>query len=50
MEAYGFKSYLLKWITGFLNGHMQCVYIGVDLSPPISMTSGVTEGSVLSPL
>ena len=50
VEAYGFKSYLLKWITGFLNDRIQCVYIGVDLSPPISITSGVTEGSVLGPL
>ena len=38
----------LKWITAFLKDHAQCVYLGVDLSPPISDTSGVPQGSVLA--
>ena len=49
-EAYGFKSNLLQWIRAFLQDRTQCVYIGLDVSSPKSITSGVPQGSVLGPL
>ena len=50
VEAYGFKSNLLQWIRAFLNDRTQCVYVGLDVSSPKSVTSGVPQGSVLGPL
>ena len=50
VEAYGFKSNLLQWIRAFLNNRTQCVYVGLDVSSPKSITSGVPQGSVLGPL
>ena len=50
VEAYGFKSNLLQWIRAFLNDRTQCVYVGLDVSSPKSITSGVPQGSVLGPL
>ena len=47
----GFKLDLLEWIkVFFFLIRTQCVYIGNDVSPPISVTSGVPHGSVLGPL
>ena len=50
VEAYGFKSNLLQWIRAFLNDRTQCVYVGLDVSSPKAITSGVPQGSVLGPL
>ena len=50
VEAYGFKSNLLQWIRAFLNDRTQCIYVGLDVSSPKSITSGVPQGSVLGPL
>ena len=50
VEVYGFKSNLLQWIRAFLNDRTQCVYVGLDVSSPKSITSGVPQGSVLGPL
>ena len=49
VEAYGFKSNLLQWMRAFLNDRTQCVYVGLDVSSPKSITSGVPQGSVLGP-
>ena len=48
VEAYGFKSDLLAWIKAI--SHTMCIYIEHDVSPPISVTSGVPLSSVLGPL
>ena len=42
VEAYGFKSNLLQWIRAFLNDRTQCVYVGLDVSSPKSITSGTS--------
>ena len=44
------KSNLLQWIRAFLNDRTQCVYVGLDVSSPKSITSGVPRGSVLGPI
>ena len=41
VEAYGFKSNLLQWIRALLNDRTQCVYVGLDVSSPISITSAL---------
>jgi len=40
---------LLAWITDFLSNRSQCVRLGNSLSQPISVMSGVPQGSVIGP-
>ena len=40
----------LNWISDFLSERTQCVVCGGSTSKPISVTSGVPQGSVLGPL
>ena len=50
VEVYGFdhESELLECLKAFLKDPIQCVYTGNDVSP-ISVNSGVPQGSVLGP-
>ena len=45
-----FKSFIDEMVIIFLTAHFQQVYIGQSLSLPLPITSGVLQGSVLSPL
>ena len=47
LEAYGFRSKLLRWLTCFLTGRMQRVVCGQSESDWTSVISGVSQGSVL---
>ena len=49
LKAYGLTGNLLAWITGFLSNRSQCVRLGNSLSQPISVLSGVPQGSVIGP-
>ena len=49
-SAYGFHSHLLAWIKLFLSNRYQRVCIGLKLSTPLPVISGVPQGSVLGPL
>jgi len=40
---------LLAWMTDFLSNRSQCVRLGNSLSQPISVLSGVPQGSVIGP-
>ena len=44
------KGGLLKWIEGFLSDSTFQVKIGNSTSSPVSVLSGVPQGSVLGPL
>ena len=50
LQAYGIKGDLLKWISNFLIGRQQKVILNGSSSQWIDVTSGVPQGSVLSPL
>jgi len=49
LKAYGLTGNLLAWITDFLSNRSQCVKLGNSLSQPISVMSGVPQGSVIGP-
>lgn len=50
LTSYGITGNLLKWITGFLNNRTQTTRVGLSVSEPVSLTSGVVEGGCLGPL
>ena len=45
LKAYGLAGNLLARITDFLSNRSQCVRLGNSLSQPISVMSGVPQGS-----
>ena len=48
--SYGIAGSLLSWIGDYLRGRSQVVRINNELSDPVSVSSGVFQGSVLGPL
>ena len=50
LEYYGIKDSILEWISSFLSGRTQRVVWGGSTSDPVDVTSGVPQGTVLSPL
>jgi len=49
LKADGLTGNLLAWITDFLSNRSQCVRLGNLLFQPISVLSGVPQGSVIGP-
>ena len=47
--GYGICGQTLAWITSFLSGRSQSVVLDGETSSPISVSSGVPQGSVLGP-
>ena len=47
---YGFLPNTVKWFRSFLSGRTQRVKIGANTSAKKSLTSGVPQGGVISPL
>lgn len=41
---------VLNWIEDFLSNHSQSVFVNEHISNPLSLTSGVPQGSVLGPV
>ena len=50
MKIYGFNENTLNWISSYLSNRFQQVYIEGELSSPLSVDSGVPQGSILGPL
>ena len=50
LSRWGFGGPLLLWIESYLTGRLQTVRVSNCLSSPISVTSGVPQGSHLGPL
>ena len=50
LESYGIGGDLLKWISSFLTGLKQRVWVGSATSEWTAVTSGIPQGSVLGPI
>jgi hypothetical protein len=50
LHSVGLRDPLLKWFNSYLTGRHQVVQLDHYLSSPISIPSGVIQGSVLGPL
>ncbi|KAI5731948.1 hypothetical protein M8J77_018930 [Diaphorina citri] len=50
LRSYGIGEQILKWLACYLSGRTQCVKIGSTTSKPISVTSGVGQGSHTGPV
>ena len=50
MSLYGADGLSLSWFRSFLTERTQRVRIGSSLSAPITLTSGVPQGGILSPI
>ena len=48
-DCIGIKETALEWIRSYLTGRTQKVSIGSVMSSPVTLTSGVPQGSVLRP-
>ena len=50
LSLYGCDEKTCKWFKSFLTGREQVVRIGDQISRPMQLTSGVRQGSILSPI
>ena len=50
LQLYGADELALSWFKSFLTGRTQRVRIGSALSKPLTLTSGVPQGGILSPI
>lgn len=50
LEGYGIHGNLLRWISSYLHNRSQLINIKWHLSAPVTISSGVPQGSHLGPL
>ena len=50
LDHYGIRGLIFKWISSFLIGRSQAVVSNGSVFVPVNVTSGVPQGTVLSPL
>ena len=49
LKYYGLNSSSIKWFESYLTGRKQSVWISEYLSPPLTISVGIPQGSVLGP-
>lgn len=50
LHLYGFDAGALAWVTDYLSHREQSCYVESFLSPPLAVSVGVPQGSILGPL
>ena len=50
LELYGMDSQSVAWMSSYLSHRSQAVLVDGALSPPLNVTCGVPQGSILGPL
>ena len=50
LRLYGFSQDSLAWMSSYLSGRKQSVCIDGTMSPPLWISTGVPQGSILGPL
>ena len=50
LKLYGFSESALHWLSSYLSGRSQAVYIESFLSKTLPVPTGVPQGSILGPL
>ena len=50
LEILGFEECTVSWVSSYLSGRSQQVYIEGSLSDPLPLEAGVPQGSILGPL
>ena len=50
LQFYGFENHSLQWMSSYLRARTQSVCIDGSMSPPLEVTTGVPQGSILGPL
>ncbi len=50
IKSFGVGDVVVRWIEAYLSGQVSRVYAWGELSGPISMRSGIPQGSVICPL
>ncbi|KAJ4944973.1 hypothetical protein JOQ06_013512 [Pogonophryne albipinna] len=50
LKAIGFDSLSVSWMQSYLEGREQMVEVNGTLSPPLPVSCGVPQGSILEPL
>ena len=50
LKAIGFDKTATRWMQSYLEGRKQVVEVNGTLSPPLSVSCGVPQGSILGPL
>ena len=50
LKLYGFEDSTTAWVSSYLSGRSQCVYVDGELSEVLDVNVGVPQGSVLGGL